>query len=150
MASTNSIGPSAVTLRVPPRSPHGLIQEDLFPNEWLTIVACMMLNQTSRKQVEKVLPEFIKKFGSPEKLLGAKPSDVKAVIKSLGFSNRRTHNIIEMTKQYVTNDWEHVSELYGVGEYCSRSWEIFYGDTLGTNAPKDGALATYWKWRMGK
>lgn len=43
-----------------PRSPeHPLIQEDLLHNEWMILVVCMMLNQTQRKQVEKVLPKFM-------------------------------------------------------------------------------------------
>jgi len=45
---------------IPPRSGYGLIQEDLWPDEWKILVSCMMLNYTSRKQVEKILPSFFK------------------------------------------------------------------------------------------
>lgn len=46
--------------KLPPRSLFGLLQEDLVPNEWMILISCMMLNCTSRKQVEKVFPTFIK------------------------------------------------------------------------------------------
>lgn len=36
---------------VPPVSPYGLIQEHLYQDPWKVLVACMLLNQTSGRQV---------------------------------------------------------------------------------------------------
>jgi len=132
---------------IPYRSPYGLIQEDLFPDEWKCLVACLMLNCTSRRQIEKVIPEFFQRWTCPESFLRADREDVRLLISRLGFQNRRTTRLFEMTEAYLTNDWSHVSELPGIGEYASRAWEIFFQNKLGDKPPNDGALVLYWKWR---
>lgn len=132
---------------MPPFSPFGLLQESLWPNHWLILVSCMLLNQTSRKQVEKVLPEFIRRWPTPQAFLGAADSDVAGLCKPLGFANRRTDNLKKMSRHFIAADWTDVRELPGVGEYAARAWEIFVLDQLGTEAPKDHALVRYWEWR---
>lgn len=132
---------------IPQRSPFGLIQEDLFPDEWKCLVACLMLNCTARKQVEKVIPTFFKKWPNPLSFLSASQDDVADLISPLGFRNRRTQRLFEMTEAYSKREWKHVSELPGIGEYASRAWEIFFENKLGDEPPNDGALVLYWKWR---
>ena len=46
----------------PPKSPVGLIQEELWPDEWKILISCLMLNQTTRKQVDKVIWKFFDKW----------------------------------------------------------------------------------------
>jgi methyl-CpG-binding domain protein 4 len=132
---------------IPPRSPYGLIQEDLFPDEWKMLVACIMLNCTSRKQIEKVLPVFFQKWPTAKDLLSEDPAKISETIATLGFKNRRTQNIINMSKKYATQKWSSPRELPGIGEYAGRAWEIFFKNDLGDVAPNDGALTLYWKWR---
>lgn len=131
---------------IPPASPFSLIQEHVWPNEWLILVVCIMLNQTSRKQVEKILPTFIKKWSEPRQFLDAKIDDVKDVIKSLGFVNRRADLLFKMSHQYVINNWSHASSLPGIGDYGSRAWEIFCLGLFGDIPPKDHALTKYWQY----
>jgi methyl-CpG-binding domain protein 4 len=131
---------------IPPRSGFGLIQEDLFPDEWKVLVACMMLNCTSRKQVEKVIPDFFLRWPNPEKLLKANPADIAETISTLGFKNRRTKNLLNMSKAYM-GEWSDARDLPGIGEYAARAWEIFFKNKLGDDPPADGALILYWKWR---
>jgi|SRR5581483_1048057 len=130
----------------PPRSPFGLLQEDLWPNEWMILISCMMLNQTSRKQVEKVLPEFRRLWPTPQAFLDANPLAVADVCRSLGFATRRTDNMMKMTHQFVDGGWSHARELHGIGEYGARSWEIFCQGTIGDECPNDHALNDYWRW----
>lgn len=132
---------------IPARSPYGLIQEDLYPDEWKCLVACIMLNCTSRKQVEKILPEFFMRWNSPNDFLLASKNDVSSLIAPLGFCNRRSDRLISMTKKYVDSNWSHVKELPGIGEYAARTWEIFFKNKLGSIPPLDGALVLYWNWR---
>jgi methyl-CpG-binding domain protein 4 len=132
---------------IPQRSPYGLIQEDLWPDEWKCIVACLMLNCTTRRQVEKILPEFFKRWPDPSTFLTAKLEEVMELISSLGFQNRRAKRLFEMTEAYQEKKWKHAAELPGVGEYAARAWEIFFKNELGKRQPVDGALALYWKWR---
>jgi methyl-CpG-binding domain protein 4 len=132
---------------VPPRSPFGLIQEDLWNNEWLILVSCLLLNQTSRKQVERVLPEFINRWKTAESFLDtATDSEVASLCKPLGFSNRRTDLLFKMTRAFLTSEWTHAKELPGIGTYGARAWEIFCCGILGDEAPKDHALVKYFEW----
>ncbi len=134
---------------MPPRSPYGLLQEDLWPNEWLILISCMMLNCTSRKQVESILPEFIRRWPTPGDFLKANDADVAELCKPMGFSNRRTFNMKKMTERYLSSDWKHASELPGIGKYGARAWEIFCEGKLGDEPPGDHALVKYWEWRRG-
>jgi len=131
---------------IPPASPYSLLQESLFPNEWLILVSCMMLNCTSRKQVQQVLPEFVKRWPSPQSLMAADLADVAAVTRPLGFANRRAAAIVKMTRRYLAGPWEHASELPGVGPYAAAAWDIFCAGTLPAEAPKDHALVLYYDW----
>lgn len=131
---------------MPPLSPFGLIQETLWPNEWLILISCMMLNCTRRLQVERIWNDFIELAGTPEKLLSCDHDALVGVIKPLGFGVRRAKSIRVMTEAYVRREWKHVRELPGVGEYASRAWEIFVLEELGNAPPSDGSLVKYWNW----
>lgn len=130
---------------IPLRSPYGLLQEDLWPNEWLIFVSCIMLNCTSRKQVEKVLPQFIKSWPAPEKFLRSNLEEVQTLIAPLGFKTRRTKNLFAMTHAYL-KEWKHPKELPGIGEYGSRCWEIICKNDYGSCPPVDHALVRYHEW----
>lgn len=130
----------------PPRSPWGLIQEELYPDEWKCLVVCLMLNCTSRRQVEKILPEFFRRWPGPSELCAANPIDIEQLISVLGFGKRRTGRLRDMSSTYLIGNWKHISELPGVGDYATRMWEIFFQGNLGKDPPKDGALKLYWHW----
>lgn len=130
--------------KIPRHSPHCLIQESLYPNEWLVLVVCMMLNCTTRKQVEKVLPEFMRRWPNARDFIVAEPTEIADVIRSLGFANRRSQNLLKMTRHYLAGPWEHASELHGIGEYGARCWEMLFRCEVGKTVPKDHALLEYW------
>lgn len=132
---------------IPPRSPHGLLQEDLYPDEWKCLVVCIMLNCTTRKQIEKVMPEFFRRWPSPDLFLKANVDEVASLIAFLGFKNRRTDRLFKMTASYVKKDWDHARKLPGIGEYAAKMWEIFFLGKLGEDPPSDGSLLKYWRWR---
>ena len=132
---------------IPPRSPWGLIQEDLWPDAWRILIACMCLNCTTRKQAEKILPSLYKKWPTAMAMAAASPKDVEALISPLGFGNRRSHSMIKMSKAYIKPGWRHAKELPGIGNYAAAAWEIFCLGRLPPEAPKDHALVAYYKWR---
>lgn len=133
---------------IPPRSPYSLIQEDLWPDKWLVLVSCMMLNCTTRKQVEKVLPDFVNTWPTASDFMSASDEDVVSLIRPLGFANRRTKNLKRMTEHFVAGPWEDPRELPGVGEYAARAYEIFCMGIIGDEPPVDHALVQYWRWRV--
>lgn len=130
----------------PLRSPFGLIQEDLWPHEWLILVSCIMLNMTNRRQVEKIFPEFVARWPSAHDFLPAGCDEVCELIGPLGLAQRRTTTIKKMTAHYLTKSWSDAQELPGIGEYGGTAWKIFCMGDVPEECPKDGALALYWRW----
>lgn len=130
----------------PPRSPHSLIQEDLYPNKWHILVSCLMLNCTSRRQVEKVIRPFFDKWPTPEDLLKADLQEVKRIISPLGFGQRRSETLVKLATAFIKDDWTDARQLPGVGEYAGRAYDIFCRGIIGSEPPKDHALVDYWRW----
>ncbi len=106
----------------------------------------MMLNCTTRKQVEKVLPEFRRRWPTPQRFVSADRLEVQSLIRPLGFAIRRTENIFKMTYHYLAAPWQHARELPGIGEYAAAAWEIFCEGVLPDEPPKDHALVQYYHW----
>lgn len=132
---------------IPLRSPYGLIQEDLWPDEHKILVACMLLNCTTRKQVEKVIPKLFRMWPDAQSMSEADPEQLASVISTLGFKNRRAASLIKMSKCYVTSNWKHAKELPGIGEYAAGAWEIFCQQSMPKDCPPDHALKYYYNWR---
>lgn len=74
---------------IPPKTPIGIIQEDCWPNEFHALVQCMLLNCTSRKQIEKIWSTFAARFPTPQSLIDASEDDVRSIVAPLGFKDRR-------------------------------------------------------------
>lgn len=137
-------------MMLPPVSPYSLIQEGLWPDEWKCLVVCVMLNCTTRKQVEKILPEFFRRWPDAASTATADAVEMSKLISPLGFGNRRTTRLIDLAREYNKRQWTHVEELPGIGKYASRMWEMFFLGKLGDEAPEDGSLALYWWWLKNK
>jgi methyl-CpG-binding domain protein 4 len=133
-------------MTVPPISPYGLIQEQLFPNEWLILVSCVMLNCTTRKQVEKVLPKFIERWPTPQSFMKADMTDVGNLVGSLGFARRRAIGLMKMTEHYLTAPWQNARELPAIGEYGHAAHQIFCRGDVPLDPPNDHALKQYVIW----
>ena len=131
---------------IPPKSPYGLIQEDLWPDEWKILVSCMLLNQTTRTQLEKVRGTFFQKWPTPQALLQSSPEEIGEVIKPLGFWRRRPKSLLKFSEQYLNKDWNDPKELHGVGKYASDAWHIFIKGDWNTVQPNDHALNWYHDW----
>lgn len=128
----------------PPASPHCLIQESLFPNEWLILVACVMLNCTQRRQVERVWPAFVRAWPDAMSLSTADPAAVEAIVAPLGFGKRRAVTLIRLSQDYLRPGWTDARALSGVGEYAGRAHDVFCRGVLSETAPNDHALTKYW------
>jgi adenine-specific DNA glycosylase len=108
---------------------------------WQHMVGVIMLNQTGRKPVKTVLPEFLSRWPTPEAYLASDPDEVKDVIRPLGFYNRRENTFRRMSQDYLTWDQQDAKMLYGIGQYGSESYRIFF---LGERfEPQDKELRRY-------
>lgn len=128
------------------RSPLGLIQEDLRWEPWRLLVACMMLNQTSMKQVRPVLWTFFATWPDPEAAAEADQASMAEMLQPLGLQNRRSGMIIRMSRAFL--DWlpsQDVRELPGVGKYAADSYNMFVrGDLVEDVTDKE--LRKYVAW----
>ena len=129
---------------IPPESPYDLLQERFWPDGWKILVVCLLLNQTSRKQVEPIIAEFFEKFPNPEALVGCDEEDLKNLIRPLGLVNRRADTLKRFSEEFVTKKWSKAKELYGCGKYADDTYEIFVTGEWKKVVPDDHALNDYY------
>jgi len=115
-----------------------LPSKNLYIRAWQHMVAVIMLNQTGRKPVKQVLPLFLSKWPAPYEFTFALEQEVKEVIWSLGMMNIRYIRLKRMTQDYLTWDRKDATMLYGIGEYGSQSYRIFFNNER--FEPKDKEL----------
>jgi methyl-CpG-binding domain protein 4 len=132
-----------ITSWKPPKSPHGLLQESLWPNEWKILVSCLLLNLTTRKQVDKVIDGLFKKYPDPHSMRAANDDDLHEMIKSLGLANKRVNTLKRFSDEYVNKQWKTPKELYGCGKYADDAWRIFCRGDWRLVEPNDHALNDY-------
>ena len=118
-----------------------LMVQQQIDGAWQHMVGVIMLNQTGRKPVKTVLPEFLSRWPTAEAYLASDPDEVKAVIRPLGFYNRRENTFRRMSEDYLTWDGDDATVLYGIGQYGSESYRIFFrGERF---EPQDKELRNY-------
>ena len=132
----------------PPKSPHDLIQESLWPNEWKILVSCLLLNLTSRKQVDKIIDHLFSEYPEPNSMSAADEDDLKEIIQSLGLANKRAKTLKRFSEEYISKKWETPKELYGCGKYADDAWRIFCRGDWKDVEPNDHALNKYHDWMV--
>ena len=118
-----------------------MVQQQI-KNSWEHMVGVIMLNQTGRKSVKTILPNFLNLWPTPADFLGAHHKTIKKVIRPLGMTNIRYKRLRQMTKDYLTWDGVDATMLYGIGRYGSDSYEIFFKNNLSVT-PTDKELKRY-------
>ncbi len=132
----------------PPKSPHFLIQESLWPDEWRILVSCLLLNLTSRKQVDKIIDKLFHMYPGPCSMANAKDDDLRDIIKSLGLANKRVKTLKRFSLEYMTKKWKTPKDLFGCGKYADDAWRIFCRGDWKDVEPKDHALNKYHDWMI--
>ena len=130
----------------PPKSPVGMLQEDMWPDPWKILVVCSLHNQTSRKQVDKVYQTLFERYPTPHDMMHARAKDLSIILKPLGFYNRRAVSLKRMSKEYLYKDWAHASDLYGCGKYADDCHKVFCTGQWRDVNPTDHALNDYVAW----
>ena len=133
---------------VAPESPHRLIQERYPGDEYKILICCQLLNQTSRKQLEGIIEEFFNRWPNAETLSSANREELVEILRPLGFYNRRSTALKRFACEYITEDWENASDLYGCGKYANDAWMIFIKGKATEVEPEDHALNHYHDWFM--
>lgn len=115
---------------------------DSSTGAWQHMVAVIMLNQTGRKPVKRVFPEFMSRWRTPLKFLDADETEVRSVIEPLGLVNVRYRRLRQMTLDFIEWDYHDATDLYGIGRYGSDSYRIFFQDDFSVE-PTDRELQKY-------
>ena len=110
-----------------------LMVQQQIDGPWQHMVGVIMLNLTGRKQVKKVLPEFLSRWPNPQSLLHATSRQIEDVIAPLGMKKVRAERLYRMSEQFGDWDGEDATELYGIGKYGSDSYELFYKKRIPNN-----------------
>jgi len=122
-----------------------LMVQQQINGAWQHMVGVIMLNQTGRKPVKTVLPEFLSRWPTEMHFYFlADPDVVKDVIRPLGMVNVREKRLRRMTQDFLTWDRNNAADLYGIGKYGSDSYEIFFKQNYSVQ-PTDKELIRYLK-----
>ena len=110
-----------------------LMVQQQVDNAWQHMVGVICLNQTHRKQVKRILPDFFKRWPPHTSILQDTREDVEKMIASLGMRRVRSERIYRMSEQFESWNGEDATELYGIGKYGSDSYRLFYRNEIPEN-----------------
>lgn len=127
-------------------SPYALLQEIFYHNPWKSMVCCILLNCTRRKQVDGIIDELFRTYEDALDMAGSDPEVLARILKTLGFQNKRAKTLIKFSEDWVSKDWTDPRDLYGIGQYAADSYDIFYNNRLDAE-PNDGVLVKYLEWK---
>lgn len=118
-----------------------IIQEEYANDPWKVLVCCILLNQTSNKQVRPLIQNFFKKWPNSKSLIGEENLAISDFIKTTGFQNVKAKRIKDFS-----NVWESgirdPFKFPGIGDYGREAWRIFVNKDL-SFIPKDKKLKMY-------
>ena len=130
----------------PPHSPFGLLEEILWDRPWALLVCCILLNQTSRVQVDGVLTRLLAAWPDAAALASADAESVEAILRPLGLHRRRARTLIRFSSKFLEGAWRKPEELPGIGEYAADAHAIFCEGRWRDCEPRDHALRWYTDW----
>ena len=110
-----------------------LMVQQQVDNTWQHMVGVICLNQTHRKQVKRILPDFFKRWPTHTSILQDTREDVEKMIAPLGMRKVRSERIYRMSEQFESWNGEDATELYGIGKYGSDSYRLFYKNEIPEN-----------------
>jgi methyl-CpG-binding domain protein 4 len=135
---------------IPPKSPYILLQELYVPDEWRVLVCCLLLNQTSRKQVDPMINELFERYPDAKAMTTAKEEVLHGLLKPLGLWKRRTITLKRFSQEFLNGGWNTAKDLYGCGKYADDAWRIFCKGDWWDVEPSDHALNEYHDWIVGE
>ena len=104
-----------------------LLQEKHRGDPWKVFVSCILLNQTGRVLVDRVIDELLHEYPVPEFLANARLRDVRDIVESNGLGWIKAARLIHMSDDYLRWDGQAgtVADIHGVGPYALDSYNIF-------------------------
>lgn len=130
---------------IPPKSPHNLIEEELYEDPWALLVATIFLNKTSCMSARPYIKKFLEDHPAPQHVLNKNSQDLEAYFVNIGLKKRRSQQVWKMSYDFLFKNWNNVKELHGIGKYGEDAFRLFcLGDE--NVEPKDRFLRIYRDW----
>jgi methyl-CpG-binding domain protein 4 len=132
---------------VPPVSPYGLLEEELYDNPWKLLIGCLLLNKTSANQVRGVIWDLFALIPTPEAAAALEDtSEIEKIIQPLGLFRKRAVAIKKMSVDYLEKQWRDPKELFNLGQYAADAYFIFCRGMWRDVYPEDKDLKRYRDW----
>jgi endonuclease III len=130
-----------------------ILQDVLKDNPWRMLVGCILLNMTTRTQVDKVRQQLFENYPGPGHMAVADPDELGELLKPLGLFRRRAVTLKRFSQDWLTvtqlgdrpfpTAWD-VGQCYGIGKYATDSYRIFVlGEILKPRDVEDKVLKKY-------
>ncbi|GAX13738.1 methyl-CpG-binding domain protein 4 [Fistulifera solaris] len=132
-------------------SPFGLLEELFVENPFQLLLSTILLNRTTRIQVDPVLYELLQHWPTPESLFQAELDSLIQVVRPLGMGYRRAMGLLQFARDYLTQDnskYQDVMELYYCGPYAQDAYRLFIQKNASIK-PLDHALRAYARYQRG-
>jgi len=81
-------------------SPYGLLEELFVLDPWKCLVACILLNQTTREQVDPILSVFLETYPDPQAAVEAELLSLQDIMRPLGLHRRRAVTLKAFSAAY--------------------------------------------------
>ncbi|GLI71770.1 hypothetical protein VaNZ11_017094 [Volvox africanus] len=89
---------------IPPASPWGLIEEVLYDNPWRLLVACILLNRTTGRQVRQVIGPLWRAYPTAEAMAIADPRVVQDIVRPLGLHAVRAARLVRFSQEFISKE----------------------------------------------
>jgi len=149
-------------------SPWGLLEELFRKDPWRLLLSAIMLNRTTRCQVDVVLYAFLERWPDAKSVSLANEMEVADVILPLGLRFKRSQGIIRFSKEWLEllarkaslHNKDHILDaafsltredvlgLYNCGDYAYDAYRIFVQNVLDA-VTTDHALQIYVDYHRG-
>lgn len=127
-------------------SPLNMLQEIFRNDPWKLLVCCILLNRTTRTQVDKVREILFDMYPDVFAMADANEYVLAGILRPLGFYNRRAKSLIRFSNDWLSKDWTSPLELHGIGLYGDESYRMFVLNEEILN-PNDKELQKYLEWK---
>ena len=118
-----------------------IIQEEYANDPWKVLVCCILLNQTSNKQVRPLIESFFKKWPNSKSLIWEDDLVISDFIKTTGFQNVKAKRIKNFSSAWESGVRDPF-KFPGIGDYGREAWRIFVTKDI-SFIPKDKKLKMY-------
>lgn len=111
------------------------MQQRYADEPWKLLVCCVLLNQTHRRQVDRVLEELFERYPDCLAMAMADEDELADAVRSTGFARSKARRLVELSSGWAVSSSpippeSYVAGLAGVGPYALDSYRIFVlGDT---------------------